>query len=631
MSFSWIAVFAILVSPFSGIPSLAPPVTAQSATPVAASSEEFAGTLSDRSVRRSAPPVNVRGHVLLRHHDGAGELRRAGWPPDSNFIRGAQELQRIATVRSDDLSQRRLRAAAQFSNITWMSQVWEDVQYRDVILFDQRGTKHSNRLNCDPYRFGFNYLLENDAEFQDLWEEIQSLTDEDLPPKAVLQIVYQASRRRVDRSRHRYHPVQQRQQRHDIFALVNALGYDEVNLVGISYGTRLALTAMRDHPQQIRSVVIDSVYPPEINGIEWFPRQADEQINRIVTTCENDRECNRAFPNFRENVLAFSEALAENNPDALTGLFALFNAVNSFPALAEYLPIIMEEIVSGGDTPVYDAVLNGDLPMEERPEDQPGEGDDMLLEAQDLQETAETLFLMAALDEQESRPGAIWMKNVGAAMAPLSSEENGIAAITLLSLPMYFPEPSFDVLSEFVTQFLPEDSQDDLIADLSELDQSELQYVYDLISDLSDEISQDPSGFTQGAYYAVECHEEAPFNDVQVARDSIADLNFPALGQLALDSSEEIAAVCEIWPKGDTNPIETDPVVSDIPTLILVGDWDTQTPASWGAPLLDFLSNATLVSAPASGHGVMIDSDCSFDIVLAFLASPGSDLNLNCL
>ena len=630
--FSWIAVFAILLSLFSGIPSLAHPVSAQSATPVAASSEEFAGTLSDRACPTIGPAGEREGDTYFC---GIMMVPENYDEPDGRQIP-------ISFVVLKSFSESPLPdpmmylsggpGGSTLSNITWMSQVWEDVrQYRDVILFDQRGTKYSNRLNCDPYRFGFNYLLENDAEFQDLWEEIQSLTDEDSLPKAVLQIVYQACADGLIEAGIDITQYNSANSVKDIFALVNALGYDEVNLVGISYGTRLALTAMRDHPQQIRSVVIDSVYPPEINGIEWFPRQADEQINRIVTTCENDRECNRAFPNFRENVLAFSEALAENNPDALTGLFALFNAVNSFPALAEYLPIIMEEIVSGGDTPVYDAVLNGDLPMEERPEDQPGEGDDMLLEAQDLQETAETLFLMAALDEQESRPGAIWMKNVGAAMAPLSSEENGIAAITLLSLPMYFPEPSFDVLSEFVTQFLPEDSQDDLIADLSELDQSELQYVYDLISDLSDEISQDSSGFTQGAYYAVECHEEAPFNDVQVARDSIADLNFPALGQLALDSSEEIAAVCEIWPKGDTNPIETDPVVSDIPTLILVGDWDTQTPASWGAPLLEFLSNATLVSAPASGHGVMLDSDCSFDIFLTFLASPGSKLNLNCL
>src|SRR5690606_39073830 len=52
----------------------------------------------------------------------------------------------------------------------------------------------------------------------------------------------------------------------DIADLRVALGYEQVNLYGISYGTRLALTIMRDHPQGIRSVVLDSVYPPDAMG-----------------------------------------------------------------------------------------------------------------------------------------------------------------------------------------------------------------------------------------------------------------------------------------------------------------------------------------------------------------------------
>ena len=63
--FSWIAVFAILVSLFSGIPSLAQPVTAQSATPVAASSEEFAGTLSDRACPTIGPAGEREGDTYF--------------------------------------------------------------------------------------------------------------------------------------------------------------------------------------------------------------------------------------------------------------------------------------------------------------------------------------------------------------------------------------------------------------------------------------------------------------------------------------------------------------------------------------------------------------------------------------
>ena len=55
----------------------------------------------------------------------------------------------------------------------------------------------------------------------------------------------------------------------DAVALVKALGYDDYNLYGISYGTRLALEVMRNHPESgLRSVVLDSTYPPEIKIYE---------------------------------------------------------------------------------------------------------------------------------------------------------------------------------------------------------------------------------------------------------------------------------------------------------------------------------------------------------------------------
>ena len=51
----------------------------------------------------------------------------------------------------------------------------------------------------------------------------------------------------------------------DINDLRLALGYDQVNLWGGSYGTRLALGVMRDYPEGLRSVVLDSVYPPDVD------------------------------------------------------------------------------------------------------------------------------------------------------------------------------------------------------------------------------------------------------------------------------------------------------------------------------------------------------------------------------
>jgi pimeloyl-ACP methyl ester carboxylesterase len=628
---SWIGIFALILSIAAGIPSLAQPVSAQPADSEA--TEEFAGTISDRACPSIGPAGEREGDTyfcgLLTVPENYDE-------PDGRQIQitfGVLKSFSNAPLPDPMIYLDGGPGGSSMGNIYGRSRMFADVrQHRDVIIFDQRGTKYSTRLNCDPYRYAYNYLLETDEEFQEIYQEIQELSEADTLPTTILQIIYEACASGLIEAGFDITQYNSANSAKDIFALTNALGYDEINIVGISYGTRLALTAMRDHPQQIRSVVIDSVYPLEVNGIEDFPRQYDEQINRIVETCENDRECNRAFPNFRANLAALAKGFAEaGNLNGLYGLFSLFTAANTIPAIAEYLPLIVEEVATGaGNTPTLDAVNAGDLPLEEEPEDQPGQADDILLEAEDLMQTAESLFLSAALSEQANRPGAVFMKHVGEVMAPLSREENGEAAIGLLSIPLYNPVPEADWLRGFVVAFLPEESHEDLLAEIDGLDEFEIQYVWDLINELSDDLSGDP-GTTDGMYYAVECQEEAPFNDIQVAYDSIEDLNFPELGGLVISISEEIAAVCEVWPNAEPAPNEDEPVVSDIPTLILVGDWDTQTPASWGAPMLDDLSNAQLVEAPASGHGVMLDSDCAYDIFLAFMYSPNSPVNQSCL
>jgi hypothetical protein len=43
------------------------------------------------------------------------------------------------------------------------------------------------------------------------------------------------------------------------------------------------------------------------------------------------------------------------------------------------------------------------------------------------------------------------------------------------------------------------------------------------------------------------------------------------------------------------------------------------------------LSNATVVHVPASGHGVLIFSQCATDIGATFIASPDSEVNTSCV
>ena len=88
-----------------------------------------------------------------------------------------------------------------------------------------------------------------------------------------------------------------------------ALGYDEWNLYGTSYGTRLALTVMRDHPDGVRSVVLDSVYPPEVNLFESILPNADRAFSVLFGLCEASPTCEERYPDLETTLYALVENL----------------------------------------------------------------------------------------------------------------------------------------------------------------------------------------------------------------------------------------------------------------------------------------------------------------------------------
>ena len=82
----------------------------------------------------------------------------------------------------------------------------------------------------------------------------------------------------------------------DVADLRVALGIPEWNLYGVSYGTDLALQILRDHPEGIRSVVLDSVVPPQLNLLDGFWPNAAVGYRALFDACAQDTACNSAFP-----------------------------------------------------------------------------------------------------------------------------------------------------------------------------------------------------------------------------------------------------------------------------------------------------------------------------------------------
>jgi pimeloyl-ACP methyl ester carboxylesterase len=85
----------------------------------------------------------------------------------------------------------------------------------------------------------------------------------------------------------------------DIADLAAVLHYDTYNLYGVSYGTRLALTAMRDAPQHIRSVILDSTLPLQENLYSDEAVNFSETLEQLFTACAGDAACNAYAPDLR--------------------------------------------------------------------------------------------------------------------------------------------------------------------------------------------------------------------------------------------------------------------------------------------------------------------------------------------
>jgi pimeloyl-ACP methyl ester carboxylesterase len=158
----------------------------------------------------------------------------------------------------------------------------EILKRRDYILFDQRGTQYSDPyLYCLPYD---EYLW--DAHEHDI--SLDEYYDGGLPKLAACIQDWQAQG--IDLAAYT-----SAESAADVNDLRLALGYDQVNLYGTSYGTRLALTVMRDRPEGLRSVILDSVYPPQVDLDLELAVNAHRSLEQVFQACAADDACSGQY------------------------------------------------------------------------------------------------------------------------------------------------------------------------------------------------------------------------------------------------------------------------------------------------------------------------------------------------
>lgn len=170
---------------------------------------------------------------------------------------------------------------------------------RDVIFIDQRGEYHSEpRLTCPEidnfmvHQLGLSVLAPS-TKAKDL-------------------AAVRACRTRLAGHGYDLAAFNTPENAADIADLRVAMGIKQWNVYGVSYGTDLALQLMRDYPQGIRSVVLDSLVPPQVNLINQFWVSAAQGYRALFAACAEQPACHRAYPNLAGQFTAAVNRLARH-------------------------------------------------------------------------------------------------------------------------------------------------------------------------------------------------------------------------------------------------------------------------------------------------------------------------------
>ncbi len=294
----------------------------------------------------------------------------------------------------------------------------------------------------------------------------------------------------------------------DLADLRRALGLREWNLMGESYGTRLALLAMRDHPEGIRAVVLDSVAPSEVDEYADGPAKFEKAMNALFFDCASDPSCKAAFPDLKAALLRAADQL-DRSPRLLAGIWhgTPFEVRFDGRQLLEALHMVLYEsdLIPQVPRAIYHAV--------------DGEAD------------------------------AVWREVIA-------------------------------------------------------------RHAILVAKDLVD----------QGAHLSFHCAEEVPFTDAALLR--VEDEKRPWMRHVA--SGLQIVDACRLWTTKHPDPREALPVTSEIPVLLLAGEYDPVTPPAYAKSAASKLRNSQLFVFPGMGHWLTANSvsTCPQAIVLQFLDNP---------
>jgi pimeloyl-ACP methyl ester carboxylesterase len=155
------------------------------------------------------------------------------------------------------------------------------LQQRDLVLVDMRGTGQSNPLRCST-------------------PDLQA-TPSPAPADALK--TYLATLN-ADPTLYTTQAAA-----NDLDQVRQALGYQKINLLGVSYGTRLALAYLRQYPDRARTLTLDGVSPLDWELGPHNPANAQRSLDLIFAECSADTACHTVYPNLPQEFASLMATL----------------------------------------------------------------------------------------------------------------------------------------------------------------------------------------------------------------------------------------------------------------------------------------------------------------------------------
>lgn len=195
---------------------------------------------------------------------------------------------------------------------------------RDIVFTDMRGTGGSNPLRCPEIEA---------LEQSDPWAPMY-------PPEMIAGCAGQLS---LDADLSQYST---RYAARDLESVRIALGYEEVSLFGISYGTSLALAYMADYPDRVGAAVLIGTVSPESMPPRHHAGNAADALSALIASCESNAACVARYPSIEADLALAIEKLGSASDRRAIFLEWVRNRMYA-PAEARRLPRLIELAAHG--------------------------------------------------------------------------------------------------------------------------------------------------------------------------------------------------------------------------------------------------------------------------------------------